>query len=145
MIVFVSCCALIYFTARDEECRWSMLGRQTVPKDELSSRWGSPALGTFSVVRHAANWWFNGVIQADIDEFAKKIRACKETQSDPDFSVVARVEGLPHDVHRVFMGLTPSSPGFIAGWPLEEVLKRSHAYVDAGADAILMHRCDIIA
>lgn len=28
---------------------------------------------------------------------------------------------------------------FIAGWGLEEALKRSHAYADAGADAILMH------
>lgn len=47
--------------------------------------------------------------------------ACKATQRDPNFQVVARVEA------------------FIAGWGLEEVLKRSHAYVDAGADAILMH------
>jgi len=28
---------------------------------------------------------------------------------------------------------------FIAGWGLEEALKRSHPYADAGADAILMH------
>ena len=28
---------------------------------------------------------------------------------------------------------------YIAGWAGEEALKRSHAYVDAGADAILMH------
>jgi len=27
----------------------------------------------------------------------------------------------------------------IANWGLEEALKRSHAYVDAGADAILIH------
>jgi len=58
---------------------------------------------------------------ADIEEFALKIKACKDAQKDPDFQIVARVEA------------------FIAGWPLEEVLKRSHAYADAGADAILMH------
>lgn len=28
---------------------------------------------------------------------------------------------------------------FIAGWGLEEALKRSEAYLNAGADAILMH------
>ena len=28
---------------------------------------------------------------------------------------------------------------FIAGWGLDAVLERSHAYADAGADAILMH------
>jgi len=58
---------------------------------------------------------------ADIDEFSKKIRACKDTQRDPDFQVVARVEA------------------FIAGWGLDEALKRSEAYHKAGADAILMH------
>ena len=30
-------------------------------------------------------------------------------------------------------------PAFIAGWGLDEALARSHAYADAGADAILMH------
>lgn len=58
---------------------------------------------------------------ADIDEFCAKIKACKDTQSDPDFSIVARVEA------------------FIAGWGLDEALKRSEAYLNAGADAILMH------
>lgn len=58
---------------------------------------------------------------ADIKEFSDKIRACKDTQVDPDFQVVARVEA------------------FIAGWGLEEALKRSEAYMEAGADAILMH------
>jgi len=58
---------------------------------------------------------------ADITEFALKIRAMKDTQRDPDFQVVARVEA------------------FIAGWDCEEALKRAHAYADAGADAILMH------
>ena len=58
---------------------------------------------------------------ASIDEFAAKIRAMKDTQRDPDFTVVARVEA------------------FIAGWGLEEAMKRSEAYMAAGADAILMH------
>lgn len=42
-------------------------------------------------------------------------------QRDPDFCIVARVEA------------------FIAGWGLEEALKRAEAYREAGADAILMH------
>lgn len=58
---------------------------------------------------------------ADIDEFAGKIKAAKDTQQNPDFSVVARVEAL------------------IAGWGMEEALKRAEAYHAAGADAILMH------
>ncbi len=58
---------------------------------------------------------------ADIDEFAGKIRAAKDTQEDPDFCVVARVEA------------------FIAGWGLGEALKRAEAYHRAGADAILIH------
>jgi len=58
---------------------------------------------------------------ADISEFQKKIQACKDTATDPDFQVVARVEA------------------FIAGWGLEEAVKRAEAYRQAGADAILMH------
>lgn len=58
---------------------------------------------------------------ADMEEFAAKIRAAKDTQQDSDFCVVARVEAL------------------IAGWELEEALKRAEAYHLAGADAILMH------
>jgi len=58
---------------------------------------------------------------ASIEEFAGKIRAAKDTQVDPSFSVIARVEAL------------------IAGWPMEEALGRAHAYADAGADAILIH------
>ncbi len=58
---------------------------------------------------------------ADIDEFVGKIKAAKDTQQDPVFCVVARVEAL------------------IAGWGLAEALKRAEAYHEAGADAILMH------
>jgi len=45
----------------------------------------------------------------------------KESQHDPDFQVIARVEA------------------FIAGWPLEEALTRAEAYRRAGADAVLIH------
>jgi phosphoenolpyruvate phosphomutase len=58
---------------------------------------------------------------ADIEEFAGKIKAAKDTQIDPDFCVVARVEA------------------FIAGWDLGEALKRAEAYRRAGADAVLIH------
>lgn len=58
---------------------------------------------------------------ADIHEFAGKIKAGKDTQTDPDFCVVARIES------------------FIAGWGLGETLKRAQAYYEAGADAILVH------
>src|SRR5574338_711445 len=58
---------------------------------------------------------------ADVEEFASKIKAAKDTQQDPDFCVVARVESL------------------IAGWELEEALRRAEAYYLAGTDAILMH------
>jgi phosphoenolpyruvate phosphomutase len=58
---------------------------------------------------------------ADIDEFCGKIKAGKDSQSEADFSIVARVEAL------------------IAGWGMEEALKRAEAYRLAGADAILIH------
>ena len=58
---------------------------------------------------------------ADIDEFCGKIKAGKDSQTDPDFQIVARVEAL------------------ISGWGLDEALKRAEAYRRAGADAILIH------
>ena len=58
---------------------------------------------------------------ADIDEFCGKIKAGKDSQTDGDFSIVARVEAL------------------ISGWGMEEALKRAEAYRKAGADAILIH------
>jgi phosphoenolpyruvate phosphomutase len=58
---------------------------------------------------------------ADIDEFSGKIKAAKDTQQDPDFCVVARIEA------------------FIAGQGLAEALRRAEAYYRAGADAILVH------
>jgi phosphoenolpyruvate phosphomutase len=56
-----------------------------------------------------------------IDVFAGKIKAAKDTQQDEDFCVVARIEA------------------FIAGWGLDEALKRAEAYHKAGADALLIH------
>ncbi len=58
---------------------------------------------------------------ANIDEFAGKIKAGKDSQADPDFCIVARVEAL------------------IAGWGQDEAIKRAEAYHAAGADAILIH------
>lgn len=69
------------------------------------------------------NSFINGEEQelANIEEFCGKIKAAKDTQSDPDFCVVARVEAL------------------IAGLGQAEALRRAEAYYKAGADAILIH------
>ena len=58
---------------------------------------------------------------AEIGEFSGKIKAAKDTQTDPDFVVVARIEAL------------------IAGRGMAEALRRADAYAAAGADAILIH------
>nr|WP_225071346.1 phosphoenolpyruvate mutase [Desulfuromonas sp. CSMB_57] len=57
----------------------------------------------------------------ETEVFVGKIKAAKDSQQDPDFCLIARVEA------------------FIAGWGIEEALRRATAYCDAGADAILMH------
>jgi phosphoenolpyruvate phosphomutase len=57
----------------------------------------------------------------DIETFCGKIQAGKDAQRDDDFCIVARVEA------------------FIAGWGLDEALRRGEAYRRAGADAILIH------
>jgi phosphoenolpyruvate phosphomutase len=69
------------------------------------------------------NSFLNGERQplADIEEFVGKIAAGKDTQHDANFSIVARVEAL------------------IAGWGMDEALRRAEAYRVAGADAILIH------
>lgn len=58
---------------------------------------------------------------ADIDEFCGRIAAGKDSQTDDDFVVVARVEAL------------------ISGRGMREALARAEAYHEAGADAILIH------
>jgi phosphoenolpyruvate phosphomutase len=69
------------------------------------------------------NSFLNGERQplADIEEFVGKIAAGKDTQQDANFCIVARVEAL------------------IAGWGMDEALRRAEAYRLAGADAILIH------
>ena len=75
------------------------------------------------------NSFINSEVQplAEIDEFSGKIKAMKDAQLDEDFVIVARVEA------------------FIAGWGLDEALRRAEAYRQAGADAVLIHskRSDI--
>jgi phosphoenolpyruvate phosphomutase len=58
---------------------------------------------------------------ASIAEFVGKIMAAKNAQKNKDFMVIARVEAL------------------IAGWGQEEAKKRAKAYVEAGADGIMIH------
>jgi phosphoenolpyruvate phosphomutase len=58
---------------------------------------------------------------ADINEFSGKIKACKDSQKDSNFCVIARLESI------------------IAGYPIEEALYRADCYIEAGADAILVH------
>ena len=58
---------------------------------------------------------------ADAEEFCGRIKAGKDSQADPDFVLIARVEAL------------------IAGWGLAEAIRRAEAYHLAGADAILIH------
>ncbi|WP_053667989.1 isocitrate lyase/phosphoenolpyruvate mutase family protein [Streptomyces sp. NRRL B-1140] len=58
---------------------------------------------------------------APIGEFCGKLAAAKEAQRDPDFVVIARIEAL------------------IAGQGMDEALRRGEAYVQAGADAVLIH------
>ena len=58
---------------------------------------------------------------ASVEEFAGKIKAAKDAQTDADFCVIARTES------------------FITGWGLGEAIRRADAYHKAGADAILIH------
>jgi len=58
---------------------------------------------------------------ADMDEFCGKIKAGKDSQTNEDFSIVARLEAL------------------ISGLGMAEALKRAEAYHAAGADAVLIH------
>ncbi len=76
-----------------------------------------------------ANSFLDGEVQplADMDEFAGKIKAGKDAARDQDFVLVARTEAL------------------IAGWGLGEALRRSEAYVAAGADAVLIHSAQATA
>lgn len=69
------------------------------------------------------NSFINGEKQplADVNEFCGKIKAGKDSQLDDDFCIIARVEAL------------------IAGWGMNEALRRAELYHDAGANGILIH------
>jgi phosphoenolpyruvate phosphomutase len=58
---------------------------------------------------------------SDIGEFCSRIKAGKDAQRDDDFCLITRTEA------------------FIAGWGLDEALKRAEAYHAAGSDGILIH------
>jgi phosphoenolpyruvate phosphomutase len=58
------------------------------------------------------------------DEQARRIRAAKDAQETEEFVFIARVEAL------------------IAGHGVEQACERADAYVEAGADAILIHSRD---
>lgn len=59
--------------------------------------------------------------QDTIEHFCEKIRAGKNAQITKDFMIIARIESL------------------IAGKSVEDALERAMAYVDAGADGIMIH------
>jgi phosphoenolpyruvate phosphomutase len=56
-----------------------------------------------------------------IPDFCEKISAGKRAQVTKDFMIIARLESL------------------IAGFPVEDALKRAHAYIEAGADGVMIH------
>lgn len=62
--------------------------------------------------------------QDTTEGFCAKIRAGKNAQITEDFMVIARIESL------------------IAGKPVSEALNRAFAYVEAGADGIMIHSKD---
>ena len=59
--------------------------------------------------------------QDSIEDFCDKIRAGKEAQITSDFMIIARIESL------------------ILDKGLQDALKRAYAYVEAGADGIMIH------
>lgn len=73
---------------------------------------GFPKMNSFVGDRHPL---------ADIEEFCGRLKAVKDSVPDPKFVLVARIEAL------------------IAGYSESEALTRADAYMNAGADAILIH------
>lgn len=59
--------------------------------------------------------------QASIPDFCEKIKAGKKAQKTPDFMICARIESL------------------ILEQGMDDALERAFAFVDAGADAIMIH------
>lgn len=62
--------------------------------------------------------------QDSIEGFCSKIQAGKRAQITPDFMIIARIES------------------FIAGKGLDDAMKRALAYIEAGADGIMIHSKD---
>lgn len=60
-------------------------------------------------------------IQDTIEDFSSKIKAGKMAQVTDDFMIIARIESL------------------ILGKSVEEALERAQAYVEAGADGVMIH------
>jgi len=58
---------------------------------------------------------------APIAEFVGKLMAAKHTRQTDDFLIFARTEAL------------------IAGWGIDEAIRRANTYIDAGADGIFIH------
>lgn len=63
-------------------------------------------------------------LQDTIEGFSEKIKAGKLAQITTDFMIIARIES------------------FIAGKGLEDAIERALAYVEAGADGIMIHSKD---
>ncbi len=63
-------------------------------------------------------------IQDSIEGFCSKIHAGKQAQITPDFMIIARIES------------------FIAGKGLDDAMERALAYIEAGADGIMIHSKD---
>ena len=62
--------------------------------------------------------------QDTIEHFCEKIRAGKQAQIASDFMIIARIES------------------FIAGKGLDDAIERANAYIEAGADGIMLHSKD---
>jgi phosphoenolpyruvate phosphomutase len=59
--------------------------------------------------------------QDSIENFSLKIKAGKDAQATNDFMIIARIESL------------------IAGQGIDDAMKRAEAFLDAGADGIMIH------
>lgn len=59
--------------------------------------------------------------QASVDEFCEKLNAGKKSQITKDFMIIARIESL------------------ICGKSVDDAITRAIAYIDAGADGIMIH------
>ncbi len=63
-------------------------------------------------------------VQDEIDHFCRKIKAGKEAQVTADFMIIARIESL------------------ILKQGMDDAIKRAKAYIEGGADGIMIHSID---